>query len=404
VHRTRPYKATLSSARILHSVVFAISLMCPISLITNQAQASEQYSATESQEESEAKLKQLKANISKLASWLKTANQEKSGLASKLKSQEKRIAKASKEIRETRAKITTLLKEIDQLKRSIKEQKNALKAQQNYLTVELRALYLDGKQPKLKALLDQNNPQDSARYLSYFNYLRDARADKLSEYKNAVAELEDTQTKALRRQNALSQEKQTLEENRTLLKEQNAKRKLTLQLLTKNINDKSQQLTQLKENQQRLEALLLQVEKSISELELPSESSPFSGRKSKLPWPSRGKVIERFGSRLAQGKLHSNGIRIAAKEDTEVVAVHYGRVVFSDWLRGFGLLIIIDHGEGFLSLYGNNKSLLREVGDWVRPGEGISHAGNSGGLNRPSLYFEIRKNGKPQNPLRWLRK
>lgn len=383
------------------SKLFAKALCCSLLIV---ALVSPTWVVADSQEESEAKLKQLKRNIAELSSWLNKANQEKSGLTSKLRSQEKRIAAASKEIRTARGKITALLKEIDKLNRSIKTQKKALKAQQSYLTIELRALYLEGKQPKLKALLDQNDPQDSARYLSYFNYLREARSDQLSDYKSAVKTLEETQTETLRRQNVLSQEKQNLETKRASLKEQNAKRKLTLSLLTKNIKTKAQELTQLKDNQQRLKALLLQVEKSISELQLPSESSPFSGRKSKLPWPSRGKVIERFGSRLAQGKLRSNGIRIATKEDTEIVAIHYGRVVFSDWLRGFGLLIIVDHGEGYLSLYGNNKSLLRDVGDWVRPGEGISHAGNSGGLNRPSLYFEIRKNGKPQNPLRWLRK
>ena len=160
----------------------------------------------------------------------------------------------------------------------------------------------------------------------------------------------------------------------------------------------------MKANQARLEALLLEVERAISELELPDESSPFKAQKAKLPWPARGKVVESYGSRLAQGKLRSNGIRISANLNAEVKAVHYGRVVFSDWLRGFGLIIIIDHGEGYLSLYGNNNSLLLDVGDWASPGETIAYAGNSGGRNQSSLYFEIRRNGKPLNPKKWLRK
>lgn len=363
-----------------------------------------QHAHSASQEESEEQLQKLKKSISEISAWLKDANREKSGLIAKLREQEKEISKTSLAIKQNKADIADLLKELSKLNIELKEQKKSLKSQQSYLVDELRALYLEGRQPAIKALLDQDNPQDSSRYLGYFNYVHQARSEKVAQFMLDVERLENTQATILRRQTEVNAARETLQNKRKLLEQQSAQRKLTLAKVEKSIENKTSELEHLRQNQARLETLLREVEKSISELKLPDESTPFEKQKSKLPWPTRGKVIERFGSRQALGKLRSNGIRIAAREDAKVSAVHYGHVVFSDWLRGFGLLIIVDHGNGYLSLYGNNESLLREAGDWVRPGEILAYAGNSGGRNQASLYFEIRKNGKPQNPLRWLKR
>ncbi|KZY91925.1 hypothetical protein A3765_03565 [Oleiphilus sp. HI0130] len=372
-------------------------LLIPLSLEAPTALAA-------SQEESEEQLKKLKKSISEISVWLKNANREKSGLIAKLREQEKEISTTSLAIKQNKADIAGLLKDLSELNIQLREQKKSLRSQQSYLVDELRALYLEGRQPAIKALLDQNNPQDSSRYLGYFNYVHKARSEKVAQFMRDVEHLEDTQATILRRQTEVNAARETLQTKRKLLEQQSAQRKLTLAKVEKSIQNKTSELEQLKQNQTRLETLLREVEKSISELKLPDESTPFRKQKAKLPWPTRGKVIERFGSRQALGKLRSNGIRIAAREDAKVSAVHYGHVVFSDWLRGFGLLIIIDHGDGYLSLYGNNESLLREAGDWVRPGEVLAYAGNSGGRSQASLYFEIRKNGKPQNPLRWLKR
>ena len=136
---------------------------------------------------------------------------------------------------------------------------------------------------------------------------------------------------------------------------------------------------------------------------MPSDSAPFSQQKSKLPWPSRGKVVAEYGSSVANGKLKLNGIRIITKENEDVLSIYSGRVIFSNWIRGFGLLIIIDHGNQFMSLYGNNKSLTKETGDWVRVGETIAISSEYTSSLETGLYFEIRKKGKPINPRKWLR-
>ncbi|KZZ60814.1 hypothetical protein A3762_02745 [Oleiphilus sp. HI0125] len=389
----------LLSESCRHNMLIAVFLAMTLCLTALSFSAS-----AASQEESEEKLEQLKSNISTITNWLNKANKNKSSLIQQLKEQEKTISRTNLKISKNKTEINSLLKELDALKIDIKKQKQNIKAQQGFIIEELQALYLEGRQPKLKALLDQDDPQSSARFLAYFDYLQDARSATINQYEKDVQALEESQALVLRKQTLLNTNRKTLEKQLAELKDQTNRRNVTLSQLNKEIKTKSGELTSLKESQKQLEELLVQVEKSISELKLPEASTPFIKQKSKLPWPSRGRVLERFGARLAQGKLRSNGIRIQAKEDAGVKAVHYGRVVFSDWLRGFGLLIILDHGDNYLSLYGNNKSLHRSVGDWVNPGEVIAHAGNSGGRERPSLYFEIRKNGKPQDPRKWLSK
>ena len=214
--------------------------------------------------------------------------------------------------------------------------------------------------------------------------------------------LNQTQTELLKQKTKIAENKEQLQNSKRKLQNESKKRKQVLSSLEQNIRTKSGELEKLKADQKRLEKLLVEVEQAIANLPLPADSTPFKQQKSKLRWPGRGKVIQRFRSRIAQGKLKSQGIRIALKDDAPVHAVHYGQVIFSDWLRGFGLLIILDHGHGYMSLYGNNKSLVKDVGEWVHSGDTIAYSGNSGGLSTSSLYFEIRRKGTPQNPLKWL--
>ena len=123
-----------------------------------------------------------------------------------------------------------------------------------------------------------------------------------------------------------------------------------------------------------------------------------------MPWPAGNKLIKKFGNAKIDGKITWEGILISAKAGTSVEAIHHGRVVFSDYLRGHGLLVIVDHGDGYMSLYAHNQSLLKETGDWVSSGETISRVGNTGGQAQAGLYFEIRHQGKPTDPIKWCRR
>ena len=356
------------------------------------------------QDVSEQDLRILKTNIAKLGNWLSKANSEKSGLVRELAKQEKQINQLSRDIRSSKRAITNGQASLKALNIQLKQQQQTIRQQQAFLMEELRALYMQGSQPALKQLLDSNNPLELSRFIAYFSYLNDARSHSIDEFKEALTALEKTERDILKRQKSLNDQKRNLEAKHKTLNKQSALRQTTLNQLRNQITNKSLELSALKENQTRLEQLLREVERAVADFDLTIDNIPFQQQKAKLIWPSRGKVLEKFGVRVAQGKLKSNGIRIATKEDGFVKSVHDGRVIFSDWLRGFGLLLIIDHGDDYMSLYGNNKTLIKETGDWITGGEVIAHTRSSGSSKESGLYFEIRYKGKPKNPLKWLKR
>jgi septal ring factor EnvC (AmiA/AmiB activator) len=358
----------------------------------------------DTQDASQHQLDQLKKNIKDINQWLSKANSEKSGLSRELELQEKEINRVSKNIRVVNLEISKQVKELKQLKQQSKQQKHSLNQQKSFLINQLRTAYLQGNQPALKMLLDDDAPQDIARYMHFFSYINDARNEKITAFQSSLAQLKTTETNILKQQTKLNKNRRALETDRKSLRQNRKKRKKVLSQLGKTIKNNAQRLIKMKTDQRRLTKLLNELEQTIASIPTPADASPFKQQKYKLPWPSRGRVIARFGSHIVQGKLKLNGIRIATKENSKVNAIHHGRVIFSNWIRGFGLLIIIDHGDNYMSLYGNNKSLVKETGDWVGAGETIAHSNESSIKNESGLYFEIRKNGKPLNPSQWLRK
>jgi septal ring factor EnvC (AmiA/AmiB activator) len=357
-----------------------------------------------SQENSEKELAKLKTNISKINRWLSRANTEKTGLSTQLENQEQRINQISKDIRHSNSKINQHTRKLQTLQSQFKTQKKSLNKQKAFLIKQLQTAYLYGEQSDLKLLLNSDNPQELALDMRLFKYISNARSEKIASFENILSDIEETRSAMLTQKKHLSEQRTRQENNYNKLKKEQKQRKKVLNQLNARIQNNSQRLEKLKADQKRLENLLVELETAIANIPLPNDAVPFHEQKTKLPWPSHGKVIGRFGSRIAQGKLKRNGILIATKEDQAVKSIHYGRVIFSNWIRGFGLLIIIDHGNNYMSLYGGNKSLTKETGEWVRAGEIIAYSTQSITKNESGLYFEIRKNGKPQNPNYWLRK
>lgn len=357
-----------------------------------------------SQEQSERELEKLKSNITKVNRWLSRANTEKSGLSKALETQEKAINKLSKKIRTSKANINRQVKELKKLEHKFSQQTQSLKKQQSFLIEQLQRAYLHGEQSQIKLLLNSDNPQELATDMRFFSYINEARSEKISEVKQILDDIKSTEQKILIQKTKLSEQHKIQKENHAKLKKEQVARKQVLTKLSANIKNNTQRLEKMRKDQKRLENLLTELEEAIANIPLPDDAAPFHKQKKKLPWPLKGKIKARFGSRIAQGKLKLNGIHIASKEDQEVKSVHSGRVIFSNWIRGFGLLIIIDHGNNYMSLYGNNKSLAKDTGDWVRAGEILAYAAQSNEKSETGLYFEIRKNGKPLNPSYWLRK
>lgn len=378
-------------------------MLCFISANTQMAQAQSTQVST-SQEESEIKLDALNSGIKRITQWLSRADNERSKLNKELKQAELNINHLSKQIRQTKDQIRQNADELSKLAQTLSTHRQELSKQRLYLEKQLQIEYFQEEHSQLKLLLNTDNPQDLGRLMHYFSTLKNARKEKIGELNTLLKKIQDTERTVEKKTATLKQQETDLQASQTELSQTLKKKQTLLSKLEKTIQSNSAHLQQMQEDQAQLQTIVHELEKSIAELKLPNDSAPFSQQKSKLPWPSHVKVLAGFGSTLASGKLKLNGIRFSSKENDPVTAIYSGRVIFSNWIRGYGLLIIIDHGEQFMSLYGNNKSLLRATGDWIRAGETIAVSSESTTNSDSALYFEIRQNGKPVNPQLWLRK
>ena len=250
-------------------------------------------------------------------------------------------------------------------------------------------------------LLNQEDPDEIARMLVYYDYFNKARADQIKLYNRTLAQLEQVSLALADELTLLRENQLALNLERQRLAQAQKEKQATLNTLIARIKAAGSEITRRQQDRSRLEQLLSRLQSRLANIPIPGDATPFSEMRGKLLMPVQGRVAHRFGQRRNQGRMKWQGVLIDAPEGDPVYAVHYGRVVFSDWLRGFGLLLIISHGDGYMSLYGHNQVLYRETGDWVAAGHVVATVGDSGGQNRAGLYFEIRIDGKPSDPQQW---
>lgn len=354
-------------------------------------------------EEQEQKLDNLKRSISSLEQQLEDRDKERNSLQSELKKVELRASKINSNVRRLRGKINKLESELKDLSSRERDLQLGIRGQSAAIVEQIAAAYKLGNQEPIKLLLNQEDPQKIARVFKYYDYFLQARTEKIQRYKKDVDELatviSDIETQKLR----LTQSRADLEADKNKLTRQAKKRKKTLSNLQSSLRTDKKKLSKLKKERGKLEELLTAVKRAAADLALPSNYESFISRKGQLSWPLKGRVAHSYGSRRS-GELRWEGWLIGAKAGDEVKAVHQGRVVFSNYLRGFGLLVIVDHSDGYLTLYAHNQELLKDTGDWVQSNEILSRAGDTGGLDKPALYFEIRKDGNPADPKSWLGK
>ena len=348
------------------------------------------------------KLEVLKQSIESLQAELRSVKSSRSELLNALEESEKSIGELS-------SKAEKLQKELEEQERVLNrlhERKTKLEddksAQQGHVGEHINAAYRLGQQSRLRLLLNQQDPSLVARNLKYFDYLNRARIEKIGGYVATLNELKQVELQIVTHSTQLRQNQSELRERHQQLSAQHGRRKSTLDKLEATIASKDERLQQLQRNQQRLEQVLRQVVE-VFDIKLPSDAGTFANFKGQLPWPTEGRIAERFGSERVAGKVRWQGLVISAEAGTPVIAIHHGRVVFSDYLRGHGLLVIIDHGTGFMSLYARNQVLYKEIGEWVNAGDVIATVGNSGGQEHAGLYFELRHNGQPTDPQAWIK-
>lgn len=349
------------------------------------------------------KLSKIKQDIINLEKSIKGSGEKKGSLNSELKKSELESANINQKISALEKALKTLQTELVTLK---KEQKNldaSRKNQQVLMSRQMTSAYKLGNEESIKLLLNQEDPETISRTLKYYDYFLRARTAKLDHYRETLLSLKQVETSILDRQTQLSTNRLSLKQQQQQLALQLQQRLQVLSQLNQKISNSKQQLNKLNTERSKLESILKSLEQGIAKLSLPSTEKPFKVHKGKLPWPVSGRLSKYFGS-TRNADIRWNGWLLKAKEGAPVRAIHYGRIIFSDYLRGHGLLTIIDHGDGYMSLYAHNQVLLKETGEWVLPNETIAKVGNTGGQKDHALYFEIRHNGKPTNPKRWLAK
>jgi len=345
---------------------------------------------------------------------LKQVQQQISRLQTALEKRRRVLAKAEAELRDFDKRIGMVTAELRQLngqKQQLQQQRGDLGDDEARLTAELRqreALIRDllreqyklGRQPGIELLLSQQDPQQLSRMLHYYDSLTSRLGSELEDYRSRLQQLTATQTAISTTDGELLATRTRLQQQHGILAQAREGQARTLATLKQAHQQDNTRLGRLQADKTELEAVLTEIRRSLEQIRLKQDGLKFSQRKGKLDWPVRGKVKRAFGSRV--DNVNYEGLLIAADAGTPVKAVHHGRVVFADWLRGYGLVLILDHGSGYLSLYGHNDSLLREPGEWVGTGETLALAGSSGGSTEPGLYFALRYQGRSTDPIVWL--
>ena len=402
--------------------------------------------------QTQQQLEATRQDIGELKKLLGKLQEEKSGVQKDLRSTETDIGKLEKQVEELQKELKKSEGELLRLDSEKKKLNSAKVDQQRLIAIQARAAYQGGRQEYLKMLLNQQHPEKFARTLTYYDYLSQARLEQLKGFNETLRQLANVEADINQQQAQLLTQKSDLDSQRAELDKVKAERQQVLAKLNKDVKDRDQKLQAREQDQADLAKVLKTIEETLARQAREAEAArqkallaqqeaerkrqreaesvvtdaprkpvkstpgalvssagvsyggPFSQARGKLPWPVDGRLLARFGeSRGDDARTKWDGVMISAGAGTQVHAVHGGRVVFADWLRGAGQLVILDHGNGYLSLYGHNQTLLKSAGDIVKAGEVISTVGNSGGQATPALYFAIRQQGRPSDPAQWCR-
>ncbi len=419
--------------------------------------------ADDDRAQTQKQLDATRQDITELKKALSQLQEEKSGVQKDLRSTETEMGKLEKQVEALQKELKKTESELQRLDQEKKKLQSARVEQQRLIAIQARAAYQSGRQEYLKLLLNQQNPEKFARTLTYYDYLSQARLEQLRNFNETLRQLAGVEKDIDLQQAQLLVQKSSLDDQKAQLDTVRQERQVALAKLNQDYKVRDQKLQSRQQDQADLTKVLKTIEETLArqareaeearqkallaqqeaekrqreqealaknrakdDAKDDSDEAPrrpakapgamvssagqsyggaFEQARGKLPWPVDGRLLARFGeSRGDDERTKWDGVLISAAAGSQVRAVHGGRVVFADWLRGAGLLVILDHGNGYLSLYGHNQSLLKEAGDVVKAGEAISTVGNSGGgQDTPALYFAIRQQGRPSDPAQWCR-
>lgn len=389
--------------------------------------------AAKKPEASKEALSDLQKRLEALKKELDDSQEAHKDAADALKESERAISEANKKLYDINHRQQQNKKTLKQLEADSQKANEALAQQQLLLSGQLYQQYIDGRQSYTQMILQSERPSDIARDVHYFAYIAKARAELINKMQGNLDHIEQLNHETASALKAVAELKQKQLEEKRILQAQKQTKSKVVSTLSKQIASQRGEIKKLTRDEKRLSQLVERLAKIIpkktvkkrsakrnapkvteennsqTEIIARNEAEPsdefagvnFSSLKGKLKLPVRGEVTNRFGSNRADSGISWKGLFIRANEGAEVKTVATGRVVFADWLRGFGNLVIVDHGSGYMSLYGNNEALLKQVGDAVQAGDAIASVGNSGGNETHGVYYELRRQSRPFDPLSW---
>ena len=361
----------------------------------------------------EAELRKLNERIEKVRKSVNADVQKRDKLSVELREAELGVATARRELDDIKAQRLATEGRLRDLERERARAEREIAAERAELGGELRTAYVNGREEQLKLLLNQEDPAGFGRMLAYYGYFGRARADRIRDIQDKLEHLALVGEKIAAEKTRLEALERQREERVAALKSSQDQRAKAVTAIDRQIKTQGGRLDRLQSQAKSVERLIAELRKAIEKAEREAAarsrtgSTPkpvaFEPLKGKLPWPVQdGKVLARFGQPRAGGSLRWQGMLIGTDRGARVRAPIAGRVVYGDWLPGMGLMLVLDHGGGYMSLYGHNEELFRKVGDAVVAGDVVGSVGDSGGHAQPALYFEVRRGRTPVDPQLWL--
>lgn len=350
--------------------------------------------------DAERRLEALKTRIAAIEREQRRAAERRDEESRALREAETAVARQSRALEETRREQAAVAARRDVLAARRAELAAGLAADSDALAAELRAAWMAGAEPRLKLVLSQRDPGALGRMMTWYGYMARERAERVAQLRERLAELADVSRRLEDESARLEAAVQRQADAVASLDTARQARAGKVAELDADVARRGAEAERLRAEAAALEQLLEELRAAVADLPIP-DAAPFVQQRGRLAWPVQGALARDFGERRGGGP-QSNGVLIAAERGADVKAVWYGRVAYADWLPGLGLLLVLEHGDGYMSLYAHNEVLFSAVGDWVTAGQVLARVGDSGGRDQSGLYFEIRSGAKPESPHRWF--
>ena len=352
----------------------------------------------------EAELKKVNARIEKVRKSVNEDIEKRDRLSAELRDAELGVQAARRKLEELRAQRIVSESRLAELASEQAQREKELSAERGALAGELRTAYVNGREEQLKLLLNQQDPASFGRMLAYYGYFGRARAERIGSIRDQLEHLALLREKIAAEGQRIQELEAEQEREVAALKGAQQRRANAVAAVESQIKTRGGEIKRLESQARSLEKLIADLRKALANVPV-AKKAPFEPLRGKLPWPVQdGKVLARFGQPRAGGSLRWQGMLIGTDRGARVRAPFAGRVAYADWLPGMGLMIVLDHGSGYLSLYGHNEQVFKKVGDPVSAGDVIGAVGDTGGHDQPALYFEVRRGREPVNPENWLQR